>query len=168
MSTRTIRIGEVLMKRGVLNASQVRAILERQQERHRPFGEIAESMYGVDPTDVEQAWMEQYASITRHVDLGSEHVEPEALKHIDRRQAWQFRVMPVRFDGSELMVATTSDNLCRALRFVTRCLTTPCYLVLTETRSLADALERHFPLAGLNAGEMLAKRASAPLVLSAG
>lgn len=164
MNDRNVRIGEVLVRRGVLSPAQVGAILEQQERRHRPFGEIAESMYGVDPTDIEQAWVAQYATITRHIDVAGEEIDPRALAHVDRRQAWQFRVMPVRFDGPELMLATTGENLCRALRFATRCLTTPCYLVLTEVQSLGAALERHFPMGGMNA-ESMAHGAPSPLAL---
>ena len=147
----SVRIGEVLIQRGVLSRPQVDRVLEEQQVRHRPFGELAETLFGIDPTDIEHAWVEQYTRITRHVNVRAEQVDPEAMRLIDRRQAWQFRVLPLRFDGRELMVATTADNLCRALRFVSRCLTTPCYLVLTEAQSLGDALAHYFPLAGLDA-----------------
>lgn len=147
---RTIRIGELLLKRGLLKQAQVNAILEAQASTHRPFGEIAENMYGIDPTDIESAWVEQYAAITQKVDVLREEFDPEALKKVDRRQAWQFRVLPVRFDGTELMVATTAENLCRALRFVTRCLNDPCYLVVTGPDKLGPALERHYPLPGMN------------------
>lgn len=165
MNNRTIRIGEVLMQRGVLNPAQVKVILEQQQQRHRPFGELAESMYGVDPTDIEQAWVEQYATLTQHIDVAREEFDARALAQVERRQAWQFRVLPIRFDGPDLMVATTADNLCRALRFVTRCLATPCYIVLTEARSLGDALERYFPMGGMNAESVLARTPS-PVALT--
>jgi hypothetical protein len=148
---RTVRIGEVLMQRGILNPAQVQAILDEQIRGHRPFGELAENMYGVDPADIEQAWVEQYVTLTKIIDPRHECPEPRALQQIERRQAWQFRVLPIRFDGPELMVATPPENLCRALRFVTRCLRTPCFLVLAEARLLGEALERHFPMAGLGA-----------------
>lgn len=148
---RNVRIGEVLVQRGVLKPAQVKAILEEQATRQRPFGELAESMYGVDPSDIEQAWVEQYVGLTQHIDFRKHTPDPEVLGLIDRRQAWQFRVMPVRFDGAELMVATTAENLCRALRFVSRCVAQPCYLVLTEAAMLGEALEKYFPMAGLTA-----------------
>lgn len=163
----TIRIGEVLVNRGTLNAAQVQAILDEQLRSHRPFGELAENMYNVDPTDIEQAWMEQYARLTRHVNVLDEMKEDRAMQSIERRQAWQFRVVPLRFDGKELMVATTPDNLCRALRFVTRCLSVPCYIVLTEARMLGEALERHFPLPGMTAS-FVGQRDVNPMALLAG
>jgi hypothetical protein len=162
----TLRIGEVLVQRGTLTPAQVQAILEQQAQRHRPFGELAENMYGIDPTDIEQAWVEQYARLTRPVDVLRERTDSRAMGIIDRRQAWQFRVLPLRFDGRELVVATTADNLCRALRFVTRCLAVPCYLVLTEAAALGAALERYFPLAGMTAGALGQKHLSASVLLA--
>ncbi len=163
----TIRIGEVLMSRGTLTAGQVEVILEEQLRSQRPFGELAEHMFNIDPTDIEQAWMEQYAKLTRHVDVMKESKDVRAMQSIERRQAWQFRVVPLRFDGKELMVATTPDNLCRALRFVTRCLSVPCYIVLTEAKLLGEALERHFPLPGMTAA-FVGQRELNPMVLLAG
>lgn len=150
----SVRIGEVMIQRGLLTAEQVSRILEEQANRHRPFGELAERMFGVDPADVEQAWVEQYASITRKVNVLREATDERAMRLVDRRQAWQFRVLPLRFDGPELMVATTAENLTRALRFVSRCLTVPCYLVLTEGAWLGEALSKHFPMGGLNASNL--------------
>lgn len=147
----SIRIGEVMVRNGLLNEGQVAAILEAQTDRARPFGQLAEEMFGVCERQVEQAWVEQYASITRHVDPTVEPIDPKAVGLIERRQAWQFRVMPIRFDGRELMLATTTDHLLRALRFASRCLGIPSYLVLCDGNALGQALTRHYPMAGMSA-----------------
>lgn len=146
-----VRIGELLVQRGVLTQRQVQRILDQQKETSRPFGDLAERLFGVDPTDVEQAWVDQYATQAQHVDVTREETDPKALKLVDRRQAWQFRVVPLRFSGGELMLATTAENLCRALRFATRCLGVPCYLVLTESPLLGQALEKHYAIGGFSA-----------------
>jgi hypothetical protein len=70
---------------------------------------------------------------------------------ITRRQAWQFRVLPVRFDGRELMLATTRSQLRRALRFANNVLGLPVFLVLSESRPLGEALCRHYPMPGMSA-----------------
>jgi len=150
-----IRLGEILIQRGLLTEAQVDQILDQQTQWHRPFGVLAEEMFGLSVDDVEQAWAEQYAALTRTLDVRHETPDPNALAMVDRRQAWQFRVLPLRFDGEELMVATTRDQLARALRFASRCLATPCYLVLTETRALGESLMRHFPMAGMTADSIL-------------
>ena len=45
---------------GGVDAEQVRHVLQVQKLSHRPFGDLAERLYGVDPRAVEDAWVEQY------------------------------------------------------------------------------------------------------------
>jgi len=157
-----LRLGEVMVAQGLLTEHQVQQVLHQQKHAHRPFGVLAEDLFGISEDEVEKAWVAQYASLTRHVVPTDEKIDPEALRLIDRRQAWQFRVLPMRFDGDEVMIATTSEHLVRALRFASRCVPCPCYFVLTEARLLGDALVRYFPMAG-----MLADSVDKPLRLAA-
>ena len=71
-------------------------------------------------------------SIRSRVDPTAEAICKDALLAVSRRQAWQFRVMPLRFEDGELIVATTAEHLARALRFASRCLAVPCYFVIAE------------------------------------
>lgn len=146
-----LRLGEVMIAQGLLNEQQVQLILHHQKHAHRPFGVLAEDLFGISEDEVERAWVAQYASLTRHVDPGQESLDEGALRMVDRRQAWQFRVLPMRFDGDELMIATTPEHLVRALRFASRCIPRACYFVLTDTKQLGEALVKHFPMAGMTA-----------------
>ena len=44
-----IRFGDLLVESGVLRPEQRDEILEEQRLVHRPFGELAERMFGIDP-----------------------------------------------------------------------------------------------------------------------
>ena len=48
-----IPIGQLLVQQGVLTHKQVQHILEVQRLSHRPFGDLAERLYGVSPEAVE-------------------------------------------------------------------------------------------------------------------
>lgn len=146
-----IRLGQVLMEQGILTAEQARQIMAEQQRTGKPFGVLCERMFKVDPRAVEEAWASQYARISRTVNPMHEAMEARALELVTRRQAWQFRVLPMRFDGPDLMMATTQQHLRRALRFATGVLAVPVYLVLASPRDLGEALCRHYPLAGMTA-----------------
>lgn len=113
-----LRIGDLLVRQGVLTEQQVEDILTEQRAVGRPFGELAERLFGVSSRDVERAWAEQYAQITGEFNLHGVKFEAEALATVTPRQAWQFRLLPVRYSGDELTVCTTRDHLARALRFV--------------------------------------------------
>lgn len=145
----TLRLGDLLVNKGALTESQRDSVLEYQRLTGRPFGELAEKLFGVGQAAVEQAWAEQYASIARRIDPRTEKFEEDALRLIDRRQAWQFKLLPVRFDSVELMVCTTQEHLVRALKFAGWKIQASCYFVLTDPRSMGEALAERYPMAGM-------------------
>jgi type IV pilus assembly protein PilB len=148
----TLRLGDLLVRNGALTESQRDSVLDYQRLTGRPFGELAERLFGVGQQAVEQAWAEQYAAIAQRIDPRAEAVDPEALALIDRRQAWQFRIMPVRFEAAELMLCTTQDHLVRALKFAGWRIRAASFMVLADPLSLGEALMRHYPMAGMNPG----------------
>jgi len=143
-------IGELLIQQGVITSEQCEQVLERQRLTQRPFGEIAEELLGIPGRSVEKAWAEQYATETRWLDAAIEPADPAVQDLVSRRQAWQFRILPLGYDGNELMICTTKEGLVRALNFVTRQLPVACYFVLTEPESLGMALMRHYPMDGMS------------------
>lgn len=145
----SIRLGDLLVRKGVLTESQRQKVLEYQQVMARPFGELAERLFGIRPAVIEDAWADQYVEVTRRVDPRRETVDPDVLTLVDRRQAWQFRFLPLRHDGDELMACTTREHLVRALKFAAWAITDPCYLVVAEPEALGEALVRYYPLAGM-------------------
>lgn len=145
----TPRLGEILVQQNVLTDNQLQSILAEQRARGGPFGLLAEQLFGIPPETIENAWADQYARIARTVDPTSEVYEHAALELVSRRQAWQFRVLPIRFEDGALMIATMSDSLRRALRFATRVIDVPCYFVMAEPDQLGLALCKHYPLPGL-------------------
>jgi len=50
-----IQIGQLLIEQGVLTQTQVQHILKVQKMSHRPFGDLAERLYGISPKAVEDA-----------------------------------------------------------------------------------------------------------------
>lgn len=142
-------IGKLLIQQGVITQQQCDQVLERQRITQRPFGEIAEELLGIPARSVEKAWAEQYATETRWVDAALYAADPAVRDLVNRRQAWQFRILPLGYDGNELMICTTKDSLVRAMNFVTRQLPVPCFFVLSEPESLGVALMRHYPMDGM-------------------
>lgn len=151
-----LRIGDVLVEQGILTSDDRDAVLEMQRKVNRPFGVLAEEMFGISPHGVELAWAEQYASVADHVDPRCEPVDPAVQGLISRRQAWQFGLMPLRYDGEQLILATTKENLPRALRFTGWRFNHLSYLVVAEPDALAEAMMEHYPMAGMSSGVFLA------------
>ena len=123
-----VRIGNILVDRGVLTNDQVKAVLNVQNRTGQPFGLICEELYGVDPRLMSP--------------------DADALAAVTRRQAWQFNTIPISWDGPELMLATTPEALPRALRFATNVLGVPAYFVMCDPEALQSSLQTSYPLPG--------------------
>ena len=143
-----IRIGQLLVEQGVLSDVQVQHILTVQKQSGRPFGDLAERLFGISPKCVEDAWVEQYIRTAGVVDLDEIEIETDCLRLLNRRQAWQFHVLPTGRDAEhgELNIATSPQNLVRAVNFATRSVDEPIYFMLAERKQLREFLMRHYPV----------------------
>ncbi len=142
---RGVRIGELLVADGVLTRDQVQAILEQQKRCGRPFGDLAERMFAVDPQSVEKAWIAQYMSYGTEVDLETQQIDVEVLRLLNRRQAWQFHMLPLHYEQEELLVATHREGLCRAVNFAWRRLADPVFFLISKRPQLEEFLQEHYP-----------------------
>jgi hypothetical protein len=151
----SLRIGEILVKQGLLTDGQVDAVLAAQRERGRPFGVIAEDLFGLDPEHIEAAWLMQYEHNADRVDPVAEPPTVDALRTVSRRQAWQFRVLPLRRDEQgDLVLCTNPEHLHRALRFAASCLVEPAVVHLAEAHRLTQALAANYPIAGFDTDDL--------------
>ncbi len=145
-----MRIGQMLVSAGLLDSSQVEAILRKQQSHPEPFGLLAQRLYGLDPHVIEQVWSRTMIRISEVVRPDPAEIDPFVLDLVTRRQAWQFRFLPISMDESgTLRAATTREHLSRAVRFATRVLDRPCSFVLTDSEFLAEQLDLNYALPGL-------------------
>jgi hypothetical protein len=141
-----IQIGQLLVEQGILTPFQVERILQVQTTSHRPFGDLAERLFGINPTAVEDAWVEQYVRTVGITDLESCEIDRNCLPLISRRQAWQFHILPLGRENDQLQFATGSSNLVRAVNFSVRALNEPFYFQIAESEQLQHFLMRHYPV----------------------
>ena len=141
-----LKLGEILVRQGVLGQEQVRHVLAIQRKVGRPFGDLVERLYGIAPQVVQDAWVEQYADMVGRLDLAGAEVDPACLGLISRRQAWQFHLVPLKRGEDGLQMATTPESLVRAINFVTRTLHEPVYFLLTEREQINAFLMKHYPV----------------------
>ena len=146
-----LRIGELLVAQGVLDESQVAQVLEVQRKVPEPFVAICERLFGISPRTIEGVWSEQYARLSRVWSRSDLDFDPTVSDLVSPRQAWQFRVVPIRFDDGALMLATTKRQLARALRFATNVIRYPAIFVILEADDLAAELQSRYPMRGMDA-----------------
>ena len=141
-----IQIGQLLIEQGVLTAVQVEHILKVQKISHRPFGDLAERLYGISPQAVEDAWVQQYMRMVGTVDLEDQKFDEQCLRLLNRRQAWQFHMLPMTRSEDNLNVATDTDSLVRAVNFSAKKLDEPIFFQLAERTQLREFLMKHYPV----------------------
>jgi hypothetical protein len=143
-----IPIGELLIEQGVLTRQQVDHILKVQKASHRPFGDLAERLYGIAPEAVEDAWVEQYVRTAGVIDLDNVKFDADCLRVINRRQAWQFHLLPANRDATRghLNVATDAEHLIKAVNFSSRRIDEAVYFLIAERQQLREFLMKHFPV----------------------
>jgi hypothetical protein len=143
----TIRIGQILVEQGVLSEQQVLEVTEAQRRHHLPFGVLAERMFDVTLESIERAWVEQYHRFTGSIDLERERVEEDVLRLISRRQAWQFEILPLRFEPEgELLMAASRARLARAVTFAAATLKPVVFFRIAESEQLRSFLKKHYPM----------------------
>ena len=142
-----IRIGEILIEQGVLNEQQVFEIVQMQKKVQKPFGWLAERMFDVTVESIENAWVEQYHRTTGTIDLQRCRIDEDALRLINRRQAWQFEMLPIGEEPTgELLVASTRRRLARAVTFATHKLDRVVFFRIAESEQLRAFLRDHYPM----------------------
>ncbi len=139
------RIGTILKKHHWLTAEQVTQILATQEHSHRPFGQLAQRMFGVTADAIEAAWVEQYLQYGTKVDLASQQIDPRVLNRLTRRQAWQLQLLPLRHEDNQLVVATCPERLARSVKFAWRRLNEPVFVVVADRLQLEEHLQLHYP-----------------------
>ena len=150
LSNRTrkgIPIGELLVQQGVMTDRQVQHILTVQKASHRPFGDLAERLYGISPKLIEDAWVVQYVHTVGTADLDELDFDEQCLRMLNRRQAWQFHLLPVAHDEQmNLNMATDADNLVRAVNFSSRRIDESIHMLVAERDQLREFLLKHYPV----------------------
>lgn len=141
-----IPIGQLLVEQGVLSETQVAHILKVQTASHRPFGDLAERLYGIDPKAIEDAWVQQYLRTVGIVDLDDQEIDVECLRLLNRRQAWQFRLLPLNRQEQQLQMATSAQDLVRSVNFSARKIDEPVYFQIAERKQLREFLMKHYPV----------------------
>ncbi len=142
----TVPMGQLLVERGVLTAAQRDQVLAQQGDGATPFGQLAEDMFGVSARVIEAVWAEQYARSAEWLDPRDRPIEAYVRDLVSRRQAWQFGIIPLAYDGPNIVACTTAGNLTRAIRFASASFGGACYFTLSRETDFAEALERHYGL----------------------
>lgn len=163
MESNVPRIGDLLVRNGTLSIKQVNVILEHQQRRRRPFGELAERLFDVDPQAVFDAWVQQYLCYPTRIDLDRQPIDRRVIGLLTRRQAWQLQLMPLCREEGVLLIATTLPRLAATINFAWRHFDEPILVCIAPAHQLTAHLQRWYPWPAMESEQpaMVIRRADA-------
>ncbi len=103
MGRKKLRIGDALIKEGLINEDQLRKALMLQKKTGKRLGEILIEMGAVTEKDIVMVLAKQLN--VPFVNLKNYMVEPEVAKLIPENVAKQYKVVPLNKVGNKLTVA---------------------------------------------------------------
>ncbi|WP_145387384.1 GspE/PulE family protein [Stieleria neptunia] len=99
------RIGQILVDLGFLTDEQRDIVLEEQEQQPGAlFGKVAEDMQLITEDQLVQGLAEQMSMQT--ISLEEIQLDPELVEKLTETMAQLYRVVPIRFEGNQLTVAT--------------------------------------------------------------
>ncbi len=99
------RIGQILVDMGFITDDQLKLLLEEQQQQPGALlGKLAEDMALITDEQLAQALAEQQGM--KVIQLSEVTLGPELLAKMSESMAQLYRVVPVKFEGNTLTVAT--------------------------------------------------------------
>jgi len=102
------RLGEVLVRKGVVNRQQLDLAIEKQKQTGDYLGEILIHMGYADPAEVYRVLARQRG--IPYIDLASVDISTEVLATVPREFAEKYTLLPLAVEGATIRVAV-ADHL---------------------------------------------------------
>ncbi len=137
------RIGQILVDMGFITDEQLQLLLEEQQQQPGAlFGKIAEEMALITDDQLAQALAEQMNM--KVVSLSDAKIAPDILEKLTESMSQLYRVVPVKFDGTVLTVATCDPQNLTIQDELRTFLGYDIEMVVATEREIRGAIERYY------------------------
>ena len=141
MSTR--RIGQIFVDMGFMTDAQLQMLLEEQQlQPGALLGKLAEDMTLITDDQLAQALGEQMNM--KVVTLGDAPIAPDLLEKLTEEMAQLYRVIPVKFEGRRLTVATCDPQNLSIQDELRTFLGFEIEMVVASEREIKTSIERFY------------------------
>lgn len=141
MSSR--RIGQIFVDMGFMTDEQLQLLLEEQQQQPGALlGKLAEDMALITDEQLAQALGEQMNM--KVVSLGDSPISDELLERLSETMAQLYRVIPVKFDGHRLTVATCDPQNLSIQDELRTFLGIDIEMVVATEREIKASIERFY------------------------
>ncbi|MFO0013462.1 MAG: GspE/PulE family protein [Planctomycetota bacterium] len=157
MATR--KIGQIFVDMGFITDEQLQLLLEEQQQQPGALlGKLAEDMQLITDEQLAQALGEQMNM--RVVTLGDTQISKELLDRLTETMAQLYRVIPVRFDGHRLTVATCDPQNLTIQDELRTFLGLDIEMVVATEREIKAAIDRYYSSESLSVEKIVAELAA--------
>ena len=141
MSSR--RIGQIFVDMGFMTDEQLQLLLDEQQQQPGALlGKLAEDMSLITDDQLAQALGEQQNM--KVVSLGDAPIAPELLEKLTETMAQLYRVIPVKYDGHTLTVATCDPQNLSIQDELRTFLGIDIEMVVATEREIKASIERFY------------------------
>ena len=142
-------IGNILIEQGVLTLKQVATAMQAQAESEAPLGRIAEQLFDVQRTVIIEALAEQVVMRAPDASLATEQFDPQCLRMISAKEAWDNLILPIRWENGELLCATTVETLPGSIELLQQKLDCPFHFAIAEMRPLEEFIASLYAYEGV-------------------
>lgn len=139
------RIGQLLQEIVPLSAHDVEDILQEQKSTRQRFGDVALSLGLVRPEHVWKAWIRQIESETTEVDLDQVGVDAQVVNLLPRPVVCQYRLLPIRNSGEEVLIACENLPDEHTHRFIQQLLPQRVLFIRARPGQVDQAIHRYHP-----------------------
>ncbi|HZL35442.1 MAG TPA: hypothetical protein VFC78_09040 [Tepidisphaeraceae bacterium] len=156
------RFGELLSRFVSLTPHDVSEILEDQTSSRRRFGEIALAFGLCKPQHIWRAWWAQLSGAPDRVDLDAIGIDVQSLSHLPRALAVDYKVMPLRASGEQMVLAAAEGSFLRASEELPRRVRMQLKFVVADARQIERAIQTYYPASAKEETPAAAPHAGAP------
>jgi type IV pilus assembly protein PilB len=136
------KLGDILVRDGLITADQLRRALAEQRSSGMRLGYTLVKLGFIEETEITKMLARQYRMPA--VDLSRFEVDPKILKLISPDIAAKYTVLPLKREGRTLTIAIADPNNVAAIediKFITRC---DIFPVIAGEYTLRNAIDRYY------------------------
>jgi type IV pilus assembly protein PilB len=153
------KIGQIFVDMGFITDDQLQLLLEEQQQQPGALlGKLAEDMALITDEQLAQALGEQMNM--KVVTIGDNPIPKDLLEKLSETMAQLYRVIPIRFDGNRLTVATCDPQNLTIPDELRTFLGLDIEMVVATEREIKASIERFYSSESLSVEKIVAELAA--------
>ena len=135
-----VRLGEILVKQGLLSEAQLKTALEEQKTSGRKLGRVVVDTGMVTDDQISEALAKQLA--IPFINLKYYNIKPEAVRLLPEAQARRFRAIVLEDKGGSVLVGMTDPTDLAAYDEIARVTKREIELAVVNEKAVLAAIDR--------------------------